>query len=109
MPRVNWSSRFGVRNQIFTTFIQAGRQISQQPTKALDGSNHYVRDMELLVLLSEWAKLDAITLPVYQQLFTKEYIENLDAMNIEKSHFRSISYDERHSAGAFAFGFNSRL
>lgn len=64
--------------------------------------------MSRIVLPSEWAKLDVITLPVYQQLCNPEYMENPAAMNIEKLIVPSTFISQTAFGGAFAFGSNTR-
>lgn len=46
--------------------------IAQQTTKTLGGSFHDFHDIASLVLHSEWANLNVITLPAYHQLFNPD-------------------------------------
>lgn len=65
------------------------RTIKQQTGKVLDSSIQDVCDMARVALHSEWSKFYFIPLPVYKQLFNKEYMENADSMNIKMSIVRS--------------------
>ena len=63
----------------------ANRTTVQKTAKTMDGSSRDVRDRVCVVQSSQWAKLDVLTLSMYQQLFCSDNFNNPDSMNIEKS------------------------
>ena len=64
------------------------RTNTQVTAKAIDGTYQDVRDCIRVVLPSEWAKLDVITYPLFDQLYGSDSMDDDDAMTIEHSILR---------------------
>ena len=60
------------------------RTSTQVTAKTIVGAYRDVRDCTRVVLPSEWAKIDLITYPIFEQLYGTDSMAEDDAMTIEK-------------------------